>query len=109
MQQAYESVKLESPAASMSNFNASALSPGGWLECADVDMIFYTHHGLLTDDSALSLWSKDLIAGIRAIGMEPLPASNLQRWMREAGFVNLSHTNLPLPLGPWPKDKKLVG
>ena len=76
------------------------------LNVQTLNMVFYTHHGLLTEDHAISVWSKNLIAGIRALGLEPFVASNLERWMREAGFINVSHTNLPLPLGPWPKDKK---
>jgi hypothetical protein len=93
----------------MSNVNASTLNPGGWFECADTDLGFYTRHGQFTNDCSIGKWAKELSAGIRAIGMEPSPASNLERWMRNAGFINMRSTNLPLPVGPWPKDKKLVG
>jgi hypothetical protein len=89
--------------------NRSALNPRGWFECADTDMVFYTHMGQLTDDHAVSVWGRNLVAGIRAIGTEPFPASSLERWMRDAGFTNIHNTNLPLPVGPWPKDKNLVG
>jgi len=84
-----------------------ALNPGGWLECADVDMRLYTLHGQFTDDCRVGVWSRKLAAGVRALGMEPFPASYLERWIRDAGFINMKSTNLPLPLGPWPKDKRL--
>jgi hypothetical protein len=87
----------------------SALNPGGWLECTDIDIAFYTCHGQFTDDSPASVWTKKLAAGLRTLGMEPFPASHLERWIRDAGFTNVKNTTLPLPFGPWPKDKKMVG
>ena len=70
-------------------------------ECADTDLGFYTRHGQFTNDHSIGNWAKKLSAGIRVIGMEPSPASNLERWMRDAGFINMRSTNLPLPVGPW--------
>jgi len=84
-----------------------ALNPGGWLECADIDMAFYTRQGQFTNDSPVGVWTKQLAAGLRTLGMEPFPASNLERWIRDAGFTNIKSTNLPLPFGPWPKDKHM--
>jgi hypothetical protein len=107
IQQAYESVSwnLCMP---VPNFNIRALNPGGWLECAEVDLRFYTIHGQFTDDCPVGVWSRKLAAGVRALGMEPFPASYLERWIRDAGFINMKSTNLPLPFGPGPKDKRLV-
>jgi len=70
-------------------------------------MRLYTLHGQFTDDYRVGVWSRKLAAGVRALGMEPFPASYLERWIRDAGFINMKSTNLPLPLGPWPKDKRL--
>jgi hypothetical protein len=72
-------------------------------------MSFYSQHFQLPADSAITVWSQNLVSGIQAIGMEPFPASNLERWMRGTGFTNVHNTNKPLPLGPWPKDRRLVG
>lgn len=33
---------------------------------------------------------------------------HLKRWAEEAGFKNVHHKVIPLPLGTWPKDPKMV-
>jgi hypothetical protein len=70
---------------------------------------FYTNNGQLTDDCPAAIWANKLAAGVRQLGMDPFPASQLEGWMRDAGFINMKSALLPLPLGPWPKDEKLVG
>lgn len=34
--------------------------------------------------------------------------TNLEGWMKEAGFTNVHAKKLVLPLGTWPKDKNYV-
>lgn len=42
-----------------------------------------------------------------SFGIEPAPGPKLEDWLRDAGFVNISTKVLPLPMGTWPKDKRL--
>jgi hypothetical protein len=34
-------------------------------------------------------------------------APQLKAWLEEAGFEDVTETVYPVPLGPWPKDRKL--
>jgi hypothetical protein len=36
------------------------------------------------------------------------PGPSLKKWAEEAGYVNITEEILPVPVGLWPKDKKLV-
>lgn len=39
--------------------------------------------------------------------MEPCPGRSLETWVKEAGFVDVVHEKIVLPMGPWAKDKRL--
>ena len=36
------------------------------------------------------------------------PGPGLKKWAEEAGYVNVTEKIVPLAIGMWPKDKKLV-
>lgn len=36
------------------------------------------------------------------------PGPNLKKWAKEAGYVNVTEEIVPLPIGIWPRDKRLV-
>lgn len=74
----------------------------------DLDMMFYTLGGDFKDDCPAGRWGKAIADGVRAFGMEPCPGHQLERWMKEAGFINVTPQLLPMPIGPWPKDKTMV-
>jgi hypothetical protein len=40
-------------------------------------------------------------------GIEAEPGPKLEDWVKEAGFVNVVCKVFPLPMGTWPKDKRL--
>lgn len=46
----------------------------------------------------------DLLASLGRIGS---PGPFLEQWVRDAGFVNVTHKRIKLPLGPWAKDPDL--
>ena len=82
--------------------------PGGWVEFQDFDMKFYTTNGEFTPGCPLDQWTDSVIEGIKKINLEPEPGPKLEGWVRDAGFENIHHRLLPIPVGQWPKDKKLV-
>ena len=82
--------------------------PGGWVEFQDFDMQFYTVNGEFTPSCSLAEWTKIVINGLKKAGVEPEPGPKLEGWVKEAGFTNIHHKLLPIPVGVWPKDKKLV-
>lgn len=49
------------------------------------------------------------IEGTRDNGMEPCPGPKLEKWVKEAGFTEVVDERLAFPIGPWAKDKTLVG
>jgi len=83
------------------------LKPGGWVEMQDFDMVFYTTNGHFKRGCTLDRWTASIASGIESLGMEPHPGHKLKGWMEEAGLINVNEHILPVPLGPWPKDKKL--
>lgn len=36
------------------------------------------------------------------------PGPELKKWAEEAGYVNVTEEVLPVPIGLWPQDKRLV-
>jgi hypothetical protein len=78
------------------------------MECADLDLLFYTNGGQYTEDCPAGKWSRQLCQGIQTMGMDPFPTQKLEGWMRDAGFINIKYELFPIPLGPWPKDKDMV-
>jgi hypothetical protein len=71
-------------------------------------MIFYTTNGEFKAGCPADIWGKEVAAGCQGLGRDPHPGHKLEGWFREIGFVNIHHLHLPVPLGPWPKDKKMV-
>jgi hypothetical protein len=71
-------------------------------------MKFYTTNGEFTPGCPLDQWTDAIIEGIKKINLEPEPGPKLEGWVRNAGFENIHHRLLPIPVGQWPKDKKLV-
>jgi len=41
------------------------------------------------------------------IGREPCPGPKLEKWVRDAGFVNVTHRVFKMPSNIWPKDPHL--
>jgi hypothetical protein len=84
------------------------LEPGGWLEMKDLDIKFYTTNGEFNDNSPACRWADMVASGTRNLGMDPCPGERFESLMKEAGFINIKSQVVPIPVGPWPRDKKLV-
>ncbi|OAL30125.1 hypothetical protein AYO20_08928 [Fonsecaea nubica] len=83
------------------------LKPGAWAEFADLDIDYYSQDGTLTEDDALSRWIKIAAQGMEDLGRSLRPGKRLEGWMRDAGFVNVNVVRTPVPVGTWPRDKRL--
>lgn len=82
--------------------------PGGWVEFQDFDMQFYSTDGTFIPGSPPNVWTDEVIAAIKVFGREPEPGPKLEQWVRDAGFENVNHQLLPIPVGLWPKDRRMV-
>jgi len=83
------------------------LKPGGWAEFNDFDMWFYSDDGTYAKDTAAYKWCAEIDAGLRAMERDPQPGKSLRKWVTDAGFVNINEERYKIPVGMWPKDKKL--
>jgi hypothetical protein len=56
----------------------------------------------------LAKWDSLMIKATEVSGREGCPGPKLKGLIKEAGFENVTEEIFPLPIGMWPKDKKLV-
>ena len=83
------------------------MTPGGWAEFQEVDLRYYSEDGSLTESNNVKKWNTSLMDAARRIGRDPCPGPQLENWVKEAGFTNITRRKFKLPIGPWPKDPKL--
>lgn len=81
--------------------------PGGWVEFQDFDMEFYTRNGEFKPGCAMDTWTKIVVDGLQKMGVEPEPGPKLEKWLTKAGFTNVHQEVHPIPVGVWPKSKKM--
>jgi hypothetical protein len=84
------------------------LAPGGWFEIKDFDIAPMCDDGTLPQDSDIVRWH-DLLERGASLG-----SINLRFWSPElktqaekAGFVNVEVKEYKIPIGIWPRNKKL--
>ncbi|WEW57242.1 hypothetical protein PRK78_002707 [Emydomyces testavorans] len=83
------------------------LKPGGWVELCDYDYVYKCDDGTLTPDLAMCR-NADLVLGAsRKLGRDPCPGPRLKGWIEDGGFTNITEKCFKLPIGPWPKDRRL--
>jgi hypothetical protein len=85
------------------------VKPGGWVEFQDFNLKYYSDDDTLKDDSDTSKWVDILLDASRKNGREPNPGPLLEGWVKDAGFTNIQHEKVKLPIGPWAKNKQKVG
>ena len=83
------------------------LKPGGWVDFMDWDTMIESMDGSVNQENALWRWHNIGINRIEKIAtLRPGPF--LERWVRAAGFQNVTAQKFPIPLGTWPKDQHYV-
>ncbi|KAJ3953698.1 hypothetical protein N0V92_009832 [Colletotrichum tropicale] len=80
------------------------LKPGGWVEFQDYNIKFLTDDDTLNEEHFASQWNKNLMEACNAAGRNPNPGYELEKWVKEAGFVDVVVRKFKLPMGTWPKD-----
>lgn len=71
-------------------------------------MEFYTVHGEFKPGCAMDRWTRIIVDGLKKMGVEPEPGPKLEKWVKDAGFINVHQEVLPIPVGVWPKSTKMV-
>lgn len=74
--------------------------------------LFDTHYksddGSLKPNAHINQFLATLEEGCKKLGKELYPGPLAEGWLKDAGFVNVHVQVYKIPLGPWPKDKKMV-
>ncbi|ORY11164.1 S-adenosyl-L-methionine-dependent methyltransferase [Clohesyomyces aquaticus] len=84
----------------------NGVKPGGWVEFQELDLQYYSEDGSFKDSSAMAGWLKILLDSSRNAGRDPCPGPKVEGWVKEAGFRNVVHQKIKVPIGPWAKEKR---
>lgn len=84
------------------------LKPGGWVEFQDVDTRLYSEDNTIGPDNKVREMLDLLRHACDRVGRTLDPGPQLEGWVRDAGFQNVRHRRFPLPIGTWPKDRRMV-
>lgn len=83
--------------------------PGGYLEDHTNSVHFQSDDGSVTPESPMGQWTKVFWEGGKKFGrtFRVVEDSIQEKYMREAGFVDIVVKDIKCPVGGWPKDKRL--
>lgn len=84
------------------------LKPGGWIEFQEFHLVNYTEDGSLKEDNDVNRLFKLLQEACDRINRPVTIGADLERIVQETGFVNGKHQVFQLPLGTWPRDRRMV-
>jgi hypothetical protein len=83
------------------------IKPGGWVEWHEKYPWFLSDDGTLEEGSPIQAWGKNFFEASEKFGTPTTAAKDLKSMMEKAGFVDVEEHILKLPVGPWPKDRRL--
>jgi hypothetical protein len=64
-----------------------------------------SHDGSMKENSPLARWASLMNEAMGATGRVAASEALLRERLEKAGFVDVQSFSLPLPIGPWAKDK----
>jgi Methyltransferase domain len=82
-------------------------APGGWVEFSNWDMVVYSQDGTVKEDS--NLYRQHILTNEACdkMGREPSPGPRFKKQVENEGFTNIHHEIFQVPMGLWPKDKRM--
>ena len=83
------------------------LTRGGWIQHLDMDIYFTSDDGTVNDNNVMAKWSRTFIDCGEMTGKTFRVANLSAQWLAEAGFEDVHQRWYKVPVGPWPKDKRL--
>ncbi|EQL38381.1 hypothetical protein BDFG_00733 [Blastomyces dermatitidis ATCC 26199] len=83
------------------------LKPGGWVEFKDSTATVFSEDGTVTPDYKVVEMLRNLRLASEKIGINMDHAPLLKGWMEQAGFTNIEQRVMRLPIGTWPKNRRL--
>ncbi|KAF5013416.1 hypothetical protein FDECE_604 [Fusarium decemcellulare] len=82
------------------------LTPGGYVELQDVDVIMGSDDGTLTEDTTLYKWCRFLDEAAAKFNRSFERTTKFKDLLKEVGFVDVVETRFKWPTNRWPRDKK---
>ncbi|KEF62496.1 uncharacterized protein A1O9_00469 [Exophiala aquamarina CBS 119918] len=83
------------------------LAPGGWYEAQEFDVWFQGQAEELKEDSYIFQWQTMLDEASSKFGKRLNCVSGMKDAFSKVAFVNVRHDIYKIPIGKWPKDKRL--
>lgn len=83
------------------------LAPGGWYEAQEFDVWFQSQAEELKPDSYIVQWQTMLDEASSKFGKQLNCTAQMKDAFSKVPFVNVTHEIYKVPIGKWPKDKKL--
>ncbi|KAI9729694.1 MAG: hypothetical protein M1834_006644 [Cirrosporium novae-zelandiae] len=83
------------------------LGSGGWAEFQEIEFNICSDDDTAKEAKQLQEWRKLTIAASEKFGRSMNVAGDLKKSFTDAGFENIKDDVFKLPIGPWPKNKKL--
>jgi hypothetical protein len=83
------------------------MKPGGWIELQDLLHKAHCDDGTMPKDYLVQKWLEHVATGLAALGPDLLAAEKNAQYLRDAGFVNVEERVFKVPIGTWPRNKKL--
>lgn len=88
----------------------SRLKPGGYFESCDYDIQTRSESGLVGPDHIYTKWYETLLEASEKSGRSfqfPPPQGSMKELMERAGFEDVVYRCWKIPIGAWPRDKKM--
>ncbi|KAJ4248145.1 hypothetical protein NW762_012915 [Fusarium torreyae] len=82
------------------------LTPGGYVELQEIDVIMKSDDGTLNENSALLRWNKLLEESAAKLGQPFIQTHILEDLMTKVGFTDIIATHFKWPTNSWAKDKR---
>ncbi|KAB5578083.1 S-adenosyl-L-methionine-dependent methyltransferase [Coniochaeta sp. 2T2.1] len=83
------------------------MKPGGWVEIQEFDARAHCDDGTLAEDAPLKRFFDTAEQAVKTFGMDFRAGEKLREPLEKAGFVNVTCVTHKVPIGTWPKDKRL--
>jgi len=84
------------------------LEPNGYAEFQELNMMHMTtDDDSLPENSGWDVYYSNFKKAFKTINIRLDAAASISTWMKSAGYVDIVDTKYKIPIGPWPKQKRL--
>jgi hypothetical protein len=83
------------------------LNEGGAIELQEYETVYKSDDDTLTRTPAIATWQQKLNEAAEQIDQPLNMAPTMKRRLEDAGFVDVRDDAYKIPVGPWPKDRRL--